>query len=115
MSSLTIVQLFAPTVLTTSAATLYSITASPNTQVLRNGRIRFTNTTAGPVSVTAYAIQSGGTASAANAFLNGETIAPNSHLDSDIPMLTAGGFVQALANANTSVTATALDGVVFNG
>lgn len=115
MSSLTIVQLFAPTVLTTSAATLYAIGSTPSTVVLRNGRIRFTNTTAGPVSVTAYAIQSAGTAGAGNAFLNGETIAPNSHLDSDIPMLGAGGFVQALASANTSVTATALDGVVFNG
>lgn len=115
MSSLSIIQIFPPTVLTTSAATIFLVSASPNTQVLRNGRVRFTNTTAGPVSVTAYAIQSGGTAGAANAFLNGETIAPNSHLDSDIPMLGAGGFFQALANANTSVTATALDGVIFNG
>lgn len=115
MSSLTIIQLFPPTVLTTSAATLFIMATSPPAVVLRNGRIRFTNTTAGPVSVTAYAIQSGGTASASNAFLNGETIAPNSHLDSDIPMLAVSGFVQALASANTSVTATALDGVTFNG
>lgn len=107
-------QLFAPTVMTTSAATLYTVPSSPASSLLKNGRMRFTNTDTASHSITAYAIQSGGTATAANCFANAETIAPNSHLDIDVPALAAGGFLQAKADAATSVTAFALDGVVFS-
>jgi hypothetical protein len=111
--TITYSQLFAPTVLTTSAATLFTAPATLTTTLLRGGRIRFTNTTAGAVTVTAHAIPSGGSAAAGNMFLQAKSIAANDYLDTDVPMLGPGGFVQALASANTSVTASALSGSYF--
>jgi len=112
--ALSITRLFAPVALGAAAATLFTNPASPISSVLRNGRVRFTNTTAGPVTVTAYAVPLAGTAAASNCFMNAESIAANSHLDIDVPMLAAGDFVQALASAAASITATALDGVGFS-
>lgn len=109
-----ITQLFAPAQLTTSAATYYTVPTTPTDITLKNLRVRFANTGTATVSITAYAIQSGGTASASNCVANNESIAPNTHLDLDIPMLAAAGFFQALASAATSVTVSCLDGVLFS-
>jgi hypothetical protein len=106
--------LFAPTVLTTSAATLFTAPSTPTTTLLRGGRMRFTNTTGGAVTVTAHAIPSGGSAAPGNMFLNAKSVAANDYLDIDIPILGPGGFVQALAGANTSITAFALAGSYFS-
>jgi hypothetical protein len=105
---------FDATVLTTTAATLLTVPAAPSSILLRGARIRFTNTTAGPITVTAYAIPSGGTAAAGNAFLSAKSIAAGDVYDSDVPLLGPGGFVQALASANTSITATPLAGALFS-
>lgn len=105
---------FAPTVLTTSAATLYLVPASPTTSLLRGGRMRFTNTAAGPITVTAYAVPPAGTAAVGNAFLSGKSIAAGDYLDVDVPIIPAGGFIQALASANTSITAHMLSGSLFS-
>ncbi len=51
---------FDPVQLGTSASTLLTIGAQPSQQLLRGGRIRFTNTTATAATVTAYAVPSGG-------------------------------------------------------
>jgi len=103
-----IIQMFAPTVLTTSAATLF--TASGAT--LNRGRIRFTNTSGSNVTVTAYGIPNGGTAGPGNEFLVAQTVLAGANLDVDVPVLAPGGFIQALASAGTSVTAHSLDGVL---
>lgn len=107
-------QLFAPTVATTGAATLYTAPSVPTTSTLSRGRIRFTNTSSGSVSVTAYAIQAAGTASPTNCFMNQVSIAQNTHLDVDVPVLGPGGFIQVLASALTSITVTQLDGLIFS-
>lgn len=110
--ALTFTKLFAPTVLTTSAATIYTCPATPTSSLLKNGRVRFTNTTAGAVTVTAYAVPVAGAAAAGNCFVNTYSIAGNGgYLDIDLPMLAAGDFFQALAGAATSITVQALDGV----
>lgn len=109
-----VVQLFAPAQLTGSAATIYTVPATPANIVLARGRIRFTNTDTIGHAVTAYAIQSGGTASATNEFMSAETIAPNTHLDVDLPVLAAGGFYQAFADVASKVTALSLDGILFS-
>ena len=109
-----ITQLFPATQLTNAAATIYTVPSSPATTTLARGRVRFTNTDSASHSVTAYAIQAAGTSSAANCFANAETIAPNTHIDMDVPMLAAGGFIQALADAASKVTMTALDGILFS-
>lgn len=112
--ALSFTQLFAAAALTNAAATYYTVPATPTSSLLMNGRVRFSNITAGAITVTAYAIQSGGSAADANAFMKGESIAANSHVDIDVPLLAAGGFLQALASANTSITITALAGVIFS-
>ncbi len=105
---------FAPTVLTTAAATLFTTPATPSTTLMRGGRMRLTNTTAGAVTVTLYAVPAAGAAAAGNAFLSAKSIAANDYLDVDVPILGPGGFVQALASANTSITAHMLSGSYFS-
>ena len=112
--TINISQLFAPAVLTGSAVTYYTVPAAPASNTLINGRVRFSNTTTGVVTVTAYAIQSGGSASAANAFMTLEGVPANAHVDVDLPLLGAGGFFQALAGATTSITVLCLGGVIFS-
>lgn len=98
------IKLFPATVLTTSAVSIYTCPASPVTSVVKNGRIRFTNTSAAAVAVTAYIVPSAGTASASNCFLNAYAIGANSYFDIDLPTMAAGDMLQALASAATSVT-----------
>lgn len=108
-----VIQLFAPTVLTTSAATLYTVTGPPAV-VMSRGRMRFTNTTAGAITVTAYAVPSGGSAGVGNCFCFQQSIPGGNNLDIDVPDMLIGDFIRALASANTSITALALDGVLFS-
>lgn len=112
MAALSFIKLFQPTVLTTGATTIYTCPVAPSTSVLKNGRVRFTNTTAGAVTVTAYAVPSAGTAGASNAFLNAVSVAANAYLDVDLPSLAAGDTFQALASAATSITVHEVGGVL---
>lgn len=104
----------APTVLTTSAADLVTVAATPATILLRGGRMRLTNTTAGPVTATLYAVPPAGTAADGNAFLKGKSIAANDYLDVDLPIMPAGSKIQGLAGAATSITAHMLAGSLFS-
>lgn len=109
-----VIQMFAPTELTTSAATLYTNGTGPAQQVLARGRIRFANNSGSPVTTTAYAVPSGGTAGAGNAFFPTQTIPANGFVDTDVPILPLGSFLQALASTASVVTVLALDGVLFS-
>lgn len=104
---------FAPTVLTGSAATLYTVPSAPATTLLRGGRIRLTNTTALPVTATLYAVPSAGTAGVGNAFVLGKSIAANDFLDIDVPLMGPGAFIQGLAGTVTSLTAHMISGSLF--
>lgn len=108
--AITIKRLFAPAVLGTAAGTLY--TAPANT-VMAGGQILLLNTSASAVTVTAYAVPAGGTAADGNAFLKGKSLAAGDFLLLDVPILAAGDFLQALASAATSVTATSVAGREF--
>jgi hypothetical protein len=105
-----VIQMFPPTVLTATAAPLYTNNA---VSVLVRGRIRFTNTSALPVQVTAYAVPSGGTAGAANEFCPGLAVPANSNLDIDVPVLNPSDFIAAFAGTASVITALSLDGVSF--
>lgn len=105
-------QLFAPAQLTASAATYYTAPATPTTLCVYGIRVRFTNTDSAAHAVTAYAIQSGGTAAASNCVMNAVSIAQNTYLDVNIPMLGPAGFLQAFADTLNKVTISALAGVV---
>lgn len=111
--TITFSQLFGPNVVDNAAPeTLYTVPALPTTSILRNGRVRFSNTTAGAVTVKAWAVPAAGAAADGNVFLPTVSIPANGYLDVDIPVVAAGGFVQAQAGAATSITATCLDGFI---
>lgn len=97
-------RLIAGSQLTTSAATYY--TAPALTQCIIR-KISCTNTTGGAVTVTLYLITSGGSASASNTIASAKSLAAGetwSSPDVEGQVLEAGGFIQALASAGTSIT-----------
>ena len=103
-----------PTVLGVAAATLFTVPATPASTLLRGGRMRLVNTTAGAVTATLYAVPLAGAAAAGNAFVSGKSIAANDYLDVDVPLMGPGGFVQGLAGAATSITAHMISGSLFS-
>ena len=104
-------QLFNPNQVDNAAPeTLYTVPATPTAIILRNGRIRFSNPTAGAVTIKAWAVPSGGAAADTNCFLPTASIAAAGYLDVDVPVLAAGGFIQAQAGAAASISALCLDG-----
>jgi hypothetical protein len=105
---------FAPTVLTTSAVTLFVVPTQPASTLLRGGRIRLTNTTAVAATVTLYAVPLAGTAGVGNAFVSSKPVAANDFLDVDVPIMNAGSFVQALSGTATSITANPISGSYFS-
>lgn len=112
--TVTVIQLFPPTVLTTSPATLFTMPSTPTNIVLNRGLMRFTNTDSSAHTVTAHAIESAGTAAVANTFLPGVSVPANSTLDVAVPVLKASGFIQAFAAVGTVVSVQALDGLLFS-
>jgi hypothetical protein len=108
----TVVQMFTPTVLTGSAATLYTVPTISGVAFGR-GRIRFTNTSSSPVDVTAYGIPSGGTAGSGNIFCDQQAVPAYGNLDMDVPVLASAGFIQAFASTASVIVAHAMDGVLF--
>lgn len=101
---------FMPIQLGTVPATIYQAPTQPTSLVISYFRVRFANTSNGTQAVTVYAVVAGGTATAANCCANGESIAANTHLDLDLPVLAAGGFYQANAGAANVITASQLGG-----
>ena len=90
--------------LTASAATYY--TAPTNTRCVIK-RLSLTNTTAGAVTATIYLVPSGGSAGATNTLTSARTLAAGETWDcvsAEGHVLEAGGTVQALASAITSIT-----------
>ena len=112
--ALTYAKLFEPAQLTTSLVTFYTVAAMPSTNLLRNGRVRLSNTTAGAVSADVHAVPSGGSASDVNALAKGVSVPANSSIDVDLPIMKVGDFLQAKAGAATSISIHAIDGVVFS-
>lgn len=109
-----VANLFQPTVLGLSTSVLVTMNAIPANLALSRCRIRFANTGATIVAVTAFAVPSGGTPVAGNCFLNAETVAPNAHVDTDVPVLAAGGSIQAFSDTATAITVSQLDGILFS-
>lgn len=97
--ALTISQLFTPQVLPTSAAVLYTVPATPATTVLKNGRVRLTNTTAGAIAVTLHSAAAADATAAGNAFLFGVSIAAGVSLDVDLPTMRAGDTLRGFSSA----------------
>lgn len=109
--TISISKFFPATVLTTSAATIYTIPLVPSTTVLKNGRVALTNTTAGPVTATLYSTTA---ASAAVCFLFEKSIAVNETLYADLPTMGAGDALVGKAGANTSITVHECGGALYS-
>lgn len=112
--ALTITQLFAPVQLPNAAAVLFTPPAAPTSIVLKNGRVRLTNTSGAPVAVTLYADASGNASSAANCCLNAVSVAANGYLDVDLPTLKAGDTLRGFAGTANVVTMHELGGVYYS-
>jgi hypothetical protein len=105
-------KLFAPQQLGNSNGTIYTMPATPNTLLLRNGRVRLTNTDSAAHAVTLNAVPNGGSASATNQILPAVSIPPNGYLDVDIPQLAFNDSIQGFADTANKVSIAAMDGVL---
>ena len=87
-----------------TATTYY--TAPANTRSLIK-KLTFTNTTAGALTVTVYLVPSAGTASATNTLVSARSIGAGETyvcFEAQGQVLQAGGLLQALASAATSIS-----------
>jgi hypothetical protein len=109
------VKLFAPEIVDNAAPDdLITVPATPATNLLVNGRVRFVNYSGAPATITAWAVPSGGTAGNDNICLPVTSINNGAFLDMDVPQLEAGGKLQAQAGTATAITAQAMDGSYYS-
>lgn len=109
--ALTISQLFIPVQLPNAVAVLFTMPASG---VLKNGRVRLTNTSAAAVPVTLYAAPTATASAAANCCLSAKSIAANDYLDVDIPTLTGGDTLRGFAGTAAVITLHEMGGIVYS-
>lgn len=104
--------LFAPIQLTNALVTIFTLGTLGDGRSLENLTVRFTNTTAGAITVDAHIIPSGGSASDTNKVVSALSIAANSYTDVRIPKMIGGYFLQAKASAGASVSLSQVTGKV---
>lgn len=114
MAALTITQLFAPVQLPAAVAVFYTMPTTPASSVLKNARLRLTNTTGGALPVTLYMDASATGSSAANCFMSAVSVPGNSSVEVDIPTMKAGDTLRGFAGSATSITAHEMGGVIFS-
>ena len=112
MPANTIIQLFAPVQLPAAVAVFYTMPTLPATSVLKNARLRLTNTTAGALPATLYMDATANASSAANCFLSAVSIPGNSSIEVDVPTMRAGDTLRGFAGAATSITVHEMGGVI---
>ena len=110
--AISFLKLFNPGQLANASALIYTVPATPTTSLLRNGRVRLTNTTAGAIAATLYAVPAAGAAAATNNFLPAVSIPANDFLDVDLPQMAAGDALYGFASSATSISIAAMDGVL---
>jgi hypothetical protein len=112
--ALTITQLFTPFQLPSSSGVLYTVPATPATTVLKNGRIRLTNTSASAVAATLYADAAAAPSAAGNMFLSAVSIAANASIDLDLPTMRAGDTLRGFAATGSVITVHEAGGTLFS-
>lgn len=105
---------FPPTVLGVGAAIIYTVPATPTSNLFRGGRVRLTNTTNTPKTARVHAVPAAGALADANAFFFDQTIPAFGYIDVDVPILGAGDSIQALASASPAVNIQVLTGGMFS-
>jgi hypothetical protein len=114
--ALTITQLFTPIQLPAAAAVLFTMpdaTSQPSA-VLKNGRVRLTNTSNAAVPVTLYAAPTAAASGAANCCLSTQSIPANSYMDVDIPTMKAGDTLRGFAGTAAVVTMHEMGGLLYS-
>lgn len=112
--ALSVVQLFAPVQLAAAAAVLYTMPTAPTSSVLKNGRVRLTNTSGVAVPVTLYAAPAATPSGVSNCCLSTVSIAANGYLDVDIPTLAAGDTLRGFAGTANVITMHELGGILYS-
>lgn len=105
---------FPPTTLTLSAAVIYTVPATPVSNLFRGGRVRLTNSTSTPKTARLHAVPAAGALSDANAFFFDQTVPAFGYVDVDVPIMAAGDTIQALASATPGVNIQVMTGGVFS-
>lgn len=111
MSTISIVQLVAPSQLGNADASLYQ---TPTNSTVRIGSATFCNTTAGALTLTA-GITTGGAMTAATTLISAFTLAPGQSYTSPQlagQVMPAGSQLHAYASAATSITV-AVSGIII--
>lgn len=112
MPTLEIKQLFSPIVLPAAAAVLYTMPVAAGT-VLKNGRVRLSNTTAAPLAATLYSDLAATASSAANVCFPTKNVPANDYIDVDLPTMKAGDTLRGFAGAAAGITMQELGGVLY--
>jgi hypothetical protein len=114
--ALTITQLFAPVQLPAAVAVLFSMptAAAQPTAVLKNGRVRLTNTSGAAVPVTLYAAPSATASAAANCCLSAVSVPANNYVDIDIPTMAAGDTLRGFAGTASVITMHEMGGMLYS-
>ena len=105
---------FQPITLTTSAVVIYTVPATPLSNLFRGGRVRLTNSTSAPKTARLHAVPAAGAVADTNSFFFDQTIPAFGYVDVDVPILAAGDTIQALASATPGVGIQAMTGGVFS-
>lgn len=112
--ALTITQLFTPLQLPASTEVLYTVPSSPPTTVLKNGRIRLTNTDGAAISVTLYAAAAAVPSNAASCFVSADAILGNSSVEIDLPTMRAGDTLRGFAGTASAITMHEIGGTLYS-
>ena len=107
-------KLFPSQLLAGSAALIQAMPTASSSYLLRNGRVRLTNTSASPVAVTLYAVPAGGAVALTNEFFPGIAVPAHDYMDVDLPQLAAGDALWGFCTAYGTVTIFAIDGVLLS-
>lgn len=105
---------FAPQVLAVTVAVIYTVPATPISNLFRGGRVRLTNATSAPKTARLHAVPAAGAVADVNAFFFDQTVPAFGYIDVDVPILAAGDTIQGLASATPGVGIQAMTGGVFS-
>lgn len=109
--ALTITKLFQPAQLTTSVAVLFTM---PSVGVLKNGRVRLTNTSASAVPVTLYSAAASAPSDATTCCLSAVSVGAGGYLDVDIPTMASGDTLRGMAGTAAVITVHEIGGVIHS-
>jgi hypothetical protein len=101
---------FAPQLIPAADTLIYTVPSTPPTTILKSSRVRLANGSAAAVAITLYAVPPAGAAGAANNVFPAVSVGASDYIDVDVPDMSAGYSLHALAGTAGVVTISQLDG-----